>query len=293
MCKASINGIGMFLFAGLALASHASGSVFYGVNTAGTLSRFDMTAQTVTPLAAIHAGPTTPGGFQDLEFDGAGNLYALRADSDSSTFPPASVNQFYRITNPTLGTAIAAGNIGGGGNPYGALGYSAATSNFYSVNGANGYLGTMDVTTGAFGPVSSVPNGFRFTITALAMNPVTGLAYGIINAGSPPPFGSLDYSLISMNLTTGLSTVIGSFGVGQDQFNSLRFDDAGVAYTVDVNNGNVYTVSTSTGAASFLFAGGAAAMNTNGLAFIPVPAPAGVCVFGAAAMATLRRRRHV
>jgi hypothetical protein len=275
----------------LGVASDAPASVFFGVNTSGALTRFDMDAQTVTVVSNVHvgAGPTIPN-LQDIEFDAAGNLYVIRAQSTG--FPPTVFNEIYRITDPATGSALLTGSISSGGLPHTSLGFRPSSGSFYSVNNINGHLGTLDVNSGAFASVAGVPNGIRNTVPALAVNPVSGLAYGIIDAGSPPPFGTSNYSLIAMNLDTGLSTVIGSLIGAQTAtaFTALRFDDAGIAYTVGMNTGNVYSVNVSTGAATLLFNGGSAAVNTTGLAFI-VPGPGGAGLLLGVALLGVRRRR--
>ncbi len=251
-------------------AASAPASIFYGVTSAGNLTRFDTAAQTVTTVGPIHIGPTNLTSFFDIEADGAGNIYAIRNFTDFNPFPPIQTNTLYRFNNLATASVVIAANLGNTGTPFQSLAFRPSTGQFYSVNALNGQLGTL-ATNGVFTSVSGVPNGIRNTVGALAINPVDGLAWGIIDAGIPAPFGTSNYSLISMNLTTGLSTVVGSLGVGTDPFTALRFDDAGTAFTVNTINGNVYTVNTSTGAASFLFAGGAAAVNTQGLVFVPAP----------------------
>lgn len=279
-------GVGAFLvFA--AGASVAPAAVFYGIKNNGMLTRIDTSAQTVTTLAALHAGPTFPTGFQDLEFDGSGNLYAVRAYTDFNTFQ--SFNEIYRVTNPALGNALLSGTMAIGGNPFHSLAYNPSDSTFYSVNAINGHVVTMN-TNGAFSSVSGVGNGPRNLVPAMAINPVNGDAYGLIDMGIAIS-GTVDYTLIRMNLVTGVSTLVGSLGVTTDSFPSLRFDETGVAYTISNFGGNVYTINLNTGAASFLFAGGAAATQTTGMALV-IPAPAGVGLLLAGSGLAVRRRRR-
>ena len=280
-------GVGAFVVVA-AGSTTALESVFYGVNTNGVVSRFDMSAHTVTPLASIHAGPTTPTGFQDLEFDSAGNLYALRAYTDFNTFQ--SFNEIYRVTNPTTGNALLSGTIGSGGMPFQSLAYRSSNSSFYSVNAINGHVSTLE-TNGAFSPVSGVAHGPRNLVHAMAINPVDGVAYSLLDMGIAI-FGTIDVTLFRTDLATGLSTAVGSLGVTTDAFTALRIDENGIAYTVSNFGGDIYTVNLNTGAASFLFAGGVAAKNTNGLALIAVPSPAGLgaLLAGVGLVATRRRR---
>jgi hypothetical protein len=226
-----------------------------------------------------------------LESDGAGNLYALRGYFDFNTF--SNFNELYRVTNVSTGASLLSGSIAGvSGNPMQSLAYRASNSTYYTVNGNNGFVDTIDPTTGAWAPVTGLPNGTpRNQFNALAVNPVTHLAYGLIDMGIPI-IPTIDYTLVSVNLDTGVASMIGSLGQTSDYLPSLRFDENGVAYTVGRTTGNVYTVDLNTGAATFLFAGGSAAVGTEGLALISVPAPAGagVMVLGVAAISRRRRR---
>jgi len=271
--------------------SGALGSTFYGVSTNGGITQFDMSAHTVTTLSSIHAGPNSPTGFYDLESDGSGNLYALRGFFDFGTF--SNVNEFYRITNVSTGNSLLSGSIAGvAGNPMQALGYRPSNSTFYTVNGNNGAVDTIDPNSGAWSPVTGLPNGTpRNQFNALAVNPVDHVAYGLIDLGIPI-IPTIDYTLVRVDLDTGLATMIGSLGQTSDYFPSLRFDESGTAYTVGRFSGNVYTIDLNTGAANFLFAGGSAAVGTEGLSLVSVPAPAGagILVVGAAVL-TRRRRR--
>jgi hypothetical protein len=150
---------------------------------------------------------------------------------------------------------------------------------------------TDNLVAGTVTTVGGAPHGLPggFAVEAVAFGP-GGLLYGVWQGGSGPPFGTNDYKLVTFNTTTGAGSVIGSIAVGQ-VFSSLRFDSAGVAYTVESNNGNVYSINLATGQGTLLFAGGAAAMGTRGLAFI-VPAPGSAALLGLGAMLAARRRRR-
>ncbi len=273
----------------LLLALPAGAAEFYGIKSNGFLLKYDTTAMTVTQLAQVQVGPQLLTGFTDLEFDSAGNLFALRGFSDGN-FPPTTFNQLIRVNTPATGSSLLSGDMGNlGATPFHSLAYRPSNGSFYSVDARNGHLITV-TTAGAIASVAGVANGLRFLVPALAVNPVDGLAYGIIDAGTPAPFGTPNYSLIRMNMDTGLSTLVGSLGQGANPFTALRFDNTGTAYTVNQSNGDVFSVNTATGAASFLFAGGAVAAGTTGLAFI-VPAPATASVLLAFAAFAARRRR--
>jgi hypothetical protein len=283
--------IGALFAAAVITAIPAAGQSFIGVTANGGLTQFDMAAHTVTPLSTIHAGPNSPTGFFDLDYDGSGNLYAMRGFFDFNTF--STLNEFYKITNVNTGNSVLSGSIAGvSGNPMQSLGYRSTNSTFYTVNGNNGDVVTIDPNVGAWSPVSGVSNGTpRNLVNALAVNPVDHMAYGLIDMGIAI-IPTVDYTLIRMDLDTGLCSTIGSLGQTSDQFPSLRFDNAGNAYTVGKYTGNVYTVDLTTGAASFLFAGGSAAVGTEGLALVNVPAPAGAGLLVLGGMVLSRRRRR-
>ena len=288
--------VGVCAVVGAIAAGQASASEFYGLTTTGALTRFDMTAHTVTTVSNLHAGATALNvGFSEMESDGAGNLYALRSYSGSG-FPPPSFNEIIRITNPTTGNALLSASIGGTlANVHSSLAFRPSNGLFYTVRNQNGFLGTLDLTTAVHTPVSGVAHGSPFSTQSLAVNPVTGLAYALVDRGIAP-LGTVDFTLLSMNLDTGLSTTIGSLGLGTTFAaritGGLRFDDAAICYTVNPQDGNVYTVDVTTGAASFLFAGGTNAMGTAGIAFIPVPAPATLSFTAISLIAVSRRRRR-
>jgi hypothetical protein len=283
--------VGVLLAGAVITAVPAVGQTFIGVTANGGLTQFDMTAHTVTPLSTIHAGPNSPTGFFDLDYDGSGNLYAMRGFFDFNTF--STLNEFYKITNVNTGNALLSGSIAGvSGNPMQSLGYRSSNSTFYTVNGNNGDVVTIDPNVGAWSPVSGAPNGTpRNLVNALAVDPVDHMAYGLIDMGIPI-IPTVDYTLIRMDLDTGACSIIGSLGQTADQFPSLRFDNSGNAYTVSKYTGNVYTVNLTTGAATFLFAGGAAATGTEGLALVNVPAPAGAGLLVLGGVVLSRRRRR-
>lgn len=270
----------------------AHASQFYGVRNGGGLIRIDTVAQTVTPLGNIQAGPTTPTGFEDLEFDGSGNLYAIRGYNDGN-FPPTNFNEAYRVTNPTTGASLLSASFSNAtARRHANIAFRSSDGQFYSNRNSDGHLGTVSVTTGAFVDISNASNGMRTYMDALAIDPTTGMAYGIMDLGVSI-IGTIDYSLVRMNLATGQATLVGSFGQGSAQFKALRFDSAGVAYTINYANGDIFTVNLNTGAASLLFSGGAAATQTTGLAhIIPGPAGAGLLAFGAVGVGLRRRRSN-
>ena len=272
-----------------ALGGTADASVFYGVSTNGQLTEFDMAAQTVTALGQVTVGGSGITGLADVEFGGDGNLYATQAIAMAGFPPPPHVNNLLLIDPGTV-SAVVQGSFGTTlSKVHLSLGYRESNDSLNTVKSSTGQVGTLNPSNGVFTPVSASGNGLRNTVEALAVDPTTGLAYGIVNMGDGV-FNPTNYSLVSFNLDAGTASLIGSLGQGTTAvFRSLRFDDAGVAYTVNHGTGDVFTVNVSNGAESFLVAGGSAAAGTTGLAFIPAPGATVLVVLAGAA--SVRRRR--
>ena len=114
------------------------------------------------------------------------------------------------------------------------------------------------------------------------VDPACGLSgvFELCASRNVRPFLGLGYltpfKLVRFDTVTGLGSVIGTVGSSGQTFPSLRFDPAGTAYTVEAGSGNVYTVNLTTGQGTLLFAGGAAAINTRGLA-LPPASGCGTC----------------
>ena len=109
---------------------------------------------------------------------------------------------------------------------YGATGASNTTSSLF----------TLDSTTGAtlstIGPIG-------FGITGLAVDPLTQVIYGATNSNS----ALSPNSLITINPTTGLGTLVGSFG---NVIGDLSFNSAGVLFGSGQNS--LQTINLATGA---------------------------------------------
>lgn len=286
-CFRFVVGIAGLCCAGSAASANA---VFYGV-AGSNLVRYDMTASSATVVGGL--GVTL---MEDCDFDGAGTLWGMR-QGNAGGFPPTIVCQSYTI-NTTTGAAVLVNNFTNASLQ--SLAYRASNAAFYSVNtsgpslpSTSGHLVTDNMVAGSVATVAGVPTGLpgSFQVDALAFAP-DGTLYGMKDTNAGGPFGSTNFQLVRISLLTGLGTVIGPVtGSSANVFASLRFDPTtGVAYTVDANNGNVYTVNTTTGLGTLLFAGGAAATGTRGLGY--VPAPGATAFVGIGALLAARRRRR-
>jgi hypothetical protein len=269
--------------------STAQADVFYGV-TSSSLVRMDTVAQSVTTVASITGGASALNSFADCEFDGEGNLWGLR-QKDGGFMDP-SINQALKI-NTVTGAALLGGDFGTV-SMHG-LAFRSSNSSFYSVNLSGafpalnpGNLVTANTASGAVASVSGASHGLpgNVRVDALAFAG-DGTLYGMWNAGNEF-MGTVDFKLVRFDTSTGAGTVIGTVS-GSRKFNSLRFGSGGVAYTIDSNTGDVFTVNLATGAGSFAFTGGAPAVGVTGLAHV-VPAPSALALLAGGAVVGLRRR---
>lgn len=273
--------VSAFLFS--TLASTALGSVFYGV-TDNTLVRIDTAAQSVSTVGTLKVGATNLSLMADCDYDGSGTLIALRQGSQDFT----PLNQVFSV-NVTTAAALQQVNFGNTKQLNG-IAWSQSLNKFMTVSQSDGILASLDVPSGVVTPLYAVKHGLGGPnkIEALAFAP-NGDLYGIWDGG-PPLSGIIDHKLVRFNLTTGTATAIGSIGTSAERFFSLRFDEAGAAYTVNAFSGTVYTVNLATGAGSAVFTS-TALLGTTGLA-LQVPAPASIAgVFCLAGIASFRRRR--
>ncbi len=103
------------------------------------------------------------------------------------------------------------------------------------VDDVYGNIGTVDVSTGTT------------TVIGNAGVQLTDIAFD----GSGNLYGITFDTLYSINKTTAAAAPIGNLGVGQD-VNGLTFSSGGTLYASGAS-GNLYTVNTSTGAATALF----------------------------------------
>jgi hypothetical protein len=148
---------------------------------------------------------------------------------------------------------------------------AGAPGELYILNPANGAV-VQDI-----GPLNDIFN-VNYPITGLAFHPTTGVLYG-----STGNAGSVDARLVTINPTTGLVTLIGSFNAGPVNSSGdpttmadIGFDAAGNLYGVaSIGGPNLYSINLATAQATLVgpngvstsTTGGGLAISTTGIAY--------------------------
>ena len=207
----------------------------YYAGTGAGIAKINVTTGQITPGSAISGGP--------------GSLVALAPDPLPAGIPPATltanaymlgtaaqgVSNPFGIVDLNSGAFTLIGNMGSGGYDGLAVAngvlYTEQNGLLYSVNTSNASLSLI-------GGVTGTPNLATFGSTT------TGL-YGVSNTGS------LDVAtLFSINPKTGVITAIGPLGTipnGQSFYSRLSVGSSTLYLEF---NSNLYTVNTTTGAAT-------------------------------------------
>jgi DNA-binding beta-propeller fold protein YncE len=97
----------------------------------------------------------------------------------------------------------------------------------YAADGSSGHLSSLVILNPATGAVSSVVGPIGFAVTGLAVHPLTGLLYESTSRLDP----SAASSLLLIDKTTGLGTMIGAYGVpGGSTMPDITFTPDGQLY---------------------------------------------------------------
>lgn len=129
---------------------------------------------------------------------------------------------------------------------FGAKGSSQTTSNLYTIDSSS------PATPSSIGAIG-------FGITGLAIDPITGILYGVTNHNSAVN----PDSLVSINKTTGAGTFIGALGT---RISDIAIDSAGNIYGFSgTTAGGLFSINKSTGAATAV--GGGYIVTGGGCAF--------------------------
>ncbi len=142
------------------------------------------------------------------------------------------------------------------GNLYG-LDFDSTATTLYALNDATiDQLGTVDTATGVFTSIVDCPAPAAGTWTGLSIDPVTNIFYASTAA-----------NLYTLDPATCSPTLIGPFGVTGGIMIDIAIGSAGVMYGHDIFTDSIYTIDTSTGAATLVGATGFAANFAQGLDF--------------------------
>jgi hypothetical protein len=134
---------------------------------------------------------------------------------------------------------------------YGAT--SSGHGELYILNPATGGVVT-DV--GALNDSGAV----NYALSGLAFNPLTGVLYGSTG-------GFSGHNLLTINPSTGLVNVVGSFNVGTVTMTDLAFDRSGHMYGIGSSGGaNLYSINLGTGQATEIGVSGVSFTEGGGLA---------------------------
>jgi hypothetical protein len=228
--------------------------------------------------------------------------------------------------NPTTGAVITSTPITGGlSGSIGGLAYNAATDTMYLSSTTLDNLWRINYNTGAatlvgdygvgttvvmhglgidntgqlYGYSTNIAAGARF----FSINGATGQATGISDPGFAG-FGSLGFvaatgtmyvadtvgdQLFTINRTTGVTTLVGPFGIASQVGVGLAYDPAfGMLAVNNTGTDSLYSLNLQTGAATLI--SNLTTTNILSLEFV-IPAPGTAVLVGVGGLALFRRRR--
>jgi hypothetical protein len=158
-----------------------------------------------------------------------------------------------------LGLSLFVPRVASAANLYAATAAGAA-GELYIISSADGST-VQDV-----GPLND-SLGTNYPITGMAFNPLTGVLYG-----STGNAGAVDATLVTINPTTALVTVVGAFNAGPTNsqgvpstMGDISFDSSGNLFGVGTIGGpNLYSINPLTGQATLIGLNGASTSTSGG-----------------------------
>jgi hypothetical protein len=158
--------------------------------------------------------------------------------------------------------------------------YDSSLSTLYALNSTGGF-GTFDEAAGTFTLIGAT--GVGANLTGLAINPTTNEAYM-----------STTTNLYSVDLTTGVATLIGAMGQPGGLMIDIAINGQGEMYGHDIGDDAIYSIDTTTGAATLVgstglngnFAQGMDFDNQDGTLYIFLYIGGGANVYGTVDLAT-------
>ncbi len=126
----------------------------------------------------------------------------------------------------------------------------------YALNTSTNQLGTLSTTTGVFTPIVACPAPAGATWTGLSIDPVTNVFYASTAA-----------NLYTLDPLACAPTLVGPFGITSGIMIDIAINPAGVMYGHDIFTDSIYTINTSTGAATLVGLTGLLANFAQGMDF--------------------------
>lgn len=258
--------------ASMALAAGPIGYSAWDVSGNDKLVRMDLSSGVGTVIG-------TNLGFSDVDglaFSTSGQLFGV----DDNT------NKLLTIDIGT-GVATAVGSLGTGSFNDMGLAFIGSTLYMSSTTGSGtGGLFTVNASTGA----ATLVGNFASGVKVRSLGSYGGVLYGWSNTDT----------LLKINVATGTTSTVGSFGIYNSGQDGMDIDPAtGTIWGLSEYEHRSYTIDALTGVASIkaqsLTCSGAACGNFNGLAIATVPEPGVLALIGAGlgVVGFVRRRRPV
>jgi hypothetical protein len=276
--------LGVALTVGLSVPVQAE--VLYGITSSNPgVSLYTINTTTGAATHYLNLSGAAASGLGDLAALN-GTLYA------SDVIPTSGPPQYtFGSINPTTGAYTAINNQNGSSN-WQSLAANPAKNLFYTVDiGATG------------APLLSVTPGGTITDIGFSNAFIIGLAF---DSNHNILYGVNHNSLYTINTTTGAATIVGATGFTND-YEGIAYDNATNRLYLNtgtdpnhtlINNDSLYTLNTTTGAATLVganaavFPGGSSGID--GIAFQATPEPCSITLlgFGAVGLVASRWRRR-
>lgn len=257
---------------GLVLSAGAASAQLYGSDNNGNYFLVDEATGAATIITNDDSTYNFMGGATEIEINpGTGIGYAQNPNGSllGNTFDAVSGAS----TSASVSTNGAFNGLEYVGNTlYGVYITSPQTPSV---------LATLDPTTGASVDVGLT--GLSGAINGLAYDAASGIMYGSTSANTLGPTSWL----VSIDLGTGAATPIGDMGI---VVGSIEFGSNGQLYGGGGQNfsGQIFTISTATGASTFL---GDTGLGTTVTGLSLLPAPGTLALLGLGGVCAGRRRR--
>ncbi len=221
---------------------------FYGSDKAGNIFLFDPNIPSVTPLGNTGTGI----GSTEIECTSDGTSCFSQTIDGAFSIEPVVLNIPSLLGPPVFD-----------GSAFNGLEYVGSTLYGASILGPCGpsVLSTLDPSTGISFPIG--PTNTGRPMSGLAYDTTSGIMYGVDGCRAAGPS-----ALWTVNLATGFATPVGNTGV---TLGSLEFGPDGILYAGGDtgNGGNIYSIDTSDGSATFVISSGF--LQVTGLTLVPGP----------------------